>query len=131
VRRGLLLSFLSPQKFLEGLAMRREEEPVLVAADRVLRRDDVEQARDRDVDFIQIENPPLGPDRVELEARHDEGEIDFQIGTGRTSQSALFNHTVCEPAIAWLVEWLVPAPQFEAGGFTPGPALDEVFRIRR
>ena len=61
-----LFPLFAAEELLQCLAMRREKQPVLVAADGVLRLHDVEKARDGDV--AKLEEPMIfGPDSALVE----------------------------------------------------------------
>src|SRR2546425_13243710 len=71
-----LFPLFAAEKLLQCLAMRREKQPVLVAADGVLRLHDVEKARDGDVDAFELEEAGVVSGPLRNEYLHDGGPME-------------------------------------------------------
>ena len=87
---------------------------VLLASHATFRLDDVPETGHGDVDCPDAKDPALRPDRFEIEAGHDEGEIHVEARTvGRANEGAVRDHASREKAVAGSIEWFPPAPELE------------------
>lgn len=109
-----------------------EEETILVARRTSLRFDDVTEACNGDSHIADAEYPPLAPDRVEIEARHHECQVDVQTRTiGRADDDAPGDHSLGQKSIAGTIEWLAVDEQLQSGCFAGSPCGEDLGRIVR
>src|SRR5688572_14559955 len=126
------LDILTPQQLFERVAMRRKKQLVFVASRRLLRLDDVKQARGGHGNALDEERAPLVPDGLEIESLHHQRQVDQQfVRAGRARERPALDHTRGEPPIPWSIEWFAARPELEASAFTGGPGLRQVVRIER
>ena len=91
--------------------MRGQEQPVLVAPGRVFRLDDVQKTCSWNFDTLDHKRSPFAPDRLEVEAFHDECEIDLQIIRACDPRESMTRyHLLRQPEIAGSIEGLIPEP---------------------
>ncbi len=112
--------------------MGREEEPVLLPADRLLRRDDMKEACDRGVHPLDSKDAPLQPDGVEVVAGHDERKVGLESrAVDRAGRGEVLDHAFGQRAVSRPIQPLSPVPQRQAEVLTGPPGIQKVVGIRR
>lgn len=119
------------QQLPQRLGVRREKEPVFLAAGRCFRFDDVRQTRDGNLDTVDDKLAAFVPDALEIEAGHHEREVDLQVASRGARQSAALDNGFGDDAIVRRIERLVARPQREAGRFAGVPCAHQIVGIRR
>ena len=110
----ILVSLRRGEEIANRLGVCNEKHAVLITRCAALRFNDMREARYGELHALNAEDAALIPHRLEVEAGHDEREIDVQAGVvRRADESPVGDDTLGKETIPRLVERLCAAPQFE------------------
>ena len=126
----ILVSLRRGEEIANRLGVCNEKHAVLITRCAALRFNDMREARYGELHALNAEDAALIPHRLEVEAGHDEREIDVQAGVvRRADESPVGDDTLGKETIPRLVERLCAAPQFEPELLAHSPRGEGVIPI--